>query len=257
MLMRAALCAVCGLIAVVSPAKADIVFTGSGTDASDGAPISATVDFSLTGNSFQIVLTSNDPAISQGSVLTNLGITVAPAAATVLPSSAGTITLTAGSSLVSGTTVDTTDTLGQEWAYLSGGAASSGFGVGTGAGNLCGTPGCGVALDGSAFGIVGTGSDLSLNGLKPANTYVENSVTIDITLAAGSNFTLADITAVDFQYGTGSGEGDITVKGCTGGSNCGSTPIPEPASLPLLIGALGLLGAGLWVRARRSGRAVG
>jgi hypothetical protein len=169
-----------------------------------------------------------------------------------LPSAAGTIALTAGSSLVSGTTVDNADPLGTEWQYTAGaGAASSGFGigaVGTGHGNLCGSAVCvGAALDGSAFGLVGTGTDLSIQGLKPANTYVENSVTIDLTLPAGSMFSLADITSAEFQYGTGAGEGDIVVVGCTGGSDCGTPPpppppLPEPGTLALLGGALAGLG---------------
>jgi hypothetical protein len=98
--------------------------------------------------------------------------------------------------------------VGQEWADLTGGAANSGFGVGTGSGNLCGSPGCGDMLDGSAFGLVGTGTNLNQDGLT-SRTYIENSITIDITLAAGSPFALSQITSVDFQYGTGSGEGDI------------------------------------------------
>jgi hypothetical protein len=63
-------------------------------------------------------------------------------------------------------------------------------------------------LDGSAFGLVGTGTNLNQDGLT-SRTYIENSITIDITLAAGSPFALSQITSVDFQYGTGSGEGDI------------------------------------------------
>jgi hypothetical protein len=98
-------------------------------------------------------------------------------------------------------------------------------------------------LDGSAFGLVGTGTNLNQDGLT-SRTYIENSITIDITLPAGSPFALSQITSVDFQYGTGSGEGDITVNGCAGGSDCG-TPrggppdVPEPSALVLLGTALG------------------
>ena len=243
------------MLASSEPAKADLIVSGTGTD-SDGAAISATADFSLVGQIFQIVLTNNNKSISQASVLTNLVLTGAPTPAIALPGWAGFSKLTAGSSLVSGTSIDMTHTIGQEWAYLTGGVASSGFGVGTGNGNLCGIPGCGVILDGSAFGLVGTGSNLNLNGLKPANTYIENAITIDIVLAANSTFSLANITSVDFQYGTSSGEGDI--KGsfsCSGSPDCtvnlnGSNPVPEPA--PMFVLATALLGFAGFRKFRRT-----
>ena len=132
------------LLALAGTARANLIFSGTGTD-SDGSAISATVTFSLTGSQFQVVLANNAVANSQASVLTNLGFNAVPAPATALPSSSGSATLTAGSSIVALGTPDT-ETVGQEWAYLTGGIASSGFGVGTGSGNLCGTPGCGVML---------------------------------------------------------------------------------------------------------------
>jgi hypothetical protein len=246
------LAAAASLLVLAPQARADLIFSGTGTD-SDSAPLSATVDFSLTGTLFQVVITNNNVSISQASVLTNLGFNAVPAPATALPSASGSAAVTAGSSLVANGPLDS-HTVGQEWAYLSGGAASSGFGVGTGSGNLCGTAGCGDMLDGSAFGLVGTGTNLNQDGLKQDRTYIENSITIDITLPTSSNFKLTNITSVDFQYGTNAGEGDITVNGCTGGSDChptgggGQGTIPEPASLTLFGAGLAALGL---VRRRR------
>jgi hypothetical protein len=207
-----------GLLTIGGAARADLIFSGTGIDASDGDPISAMADFTYNSVShiLGITLTSLAVPTAQGSVLTNLGFQIAPATATALPSASGTIALSPGSSRVSGTTVDNTDPLGSEWAYVAGvggGAASSGFNVGAvagGHGNLCGSSPCGnpTPLDGSAFGLVGSGTNLGLNGLKPANTYVENGVTISLTLPSNTTFTLADITSVDFQYGTSPGEGE-------------------------------------------------
>ena len=223
---------------VAGTARANLIFSGTGID-SDHSAISATVEFSLIGNIFQLVLTNNDVSNSQASVLTNVGFNAVPVPASALPSSAGSASITAGSSIVALGTPDS-NSVGQEWAYLSGGAASSGFGVGTGDGNLCGSPGCGVMLDGSAFGLVGTGTNLNQVGMT-SRTYIENSITIDIALPTGSTFAVSQITSVNFQYGTGAGEGSIRVTRCTAGTDCHRTP--EHASLFLLGVGLVSLGA--------------
>src|SRR5262249_37653460 len=133
------------LTATHEKASANLIFTASGIDSSDQAPIAASVNFTFDaiGHILTMVITDLDPAVSRGSVLANVNVVTAPAPAISLPSSAGTIALTPGSSFVG---AKPAFTLGQEWAYVAGsggGAASSGFGVGGnvpgGSGNLCGS----------------------------------------------------------------------------------------------------------------------
>jgi hypothetical protein len=54
-------------------------------------------------------------------------------------------------------------------------------------------------VDGSGYGLVPSGADLSLDGL-PSRTYVEDST---FTLNVGAGFNLASVTGVSFVYGTG------------------------------------------------------
>jgi len=197
------------------PAHADLVFSGTGTD-SDGTAIAATVDFNLTGSTLTIVLTNTGTTnlASQASVLTNLLFSVAPSTG-ALPGAAGSAALTVGSSLVGPAS---SQTVGQNWQYIAGlGVGSSGFDGFGPSGNLCGSAGCGVMVDGSAFGIV------------------PNLLVTDPT------FTLSEITSVTFDYGTGSGEGRII--------GIPDVPdVPEPGSLALFGSALAAMG---FIRRRR------
>jgi len=219
------------------PAHADLVFSGTGTD-SDGTAIAATVDFNLTGSTLTIVLTNTGTTnlASQASVLTNLLFNVAPSTG-ALPGAAGSAALTVGSSLVGPAS---SQTVGQNWQYIAGlGVGSSGFDGFGPSGNLCGSAGCGVMVDGSAFGIVPNGANLTLDGL-PSRTYIEDSATFTL-LVTDPTFTLSEITSVTFDYGTGSGEGRII--------GIPDVPdVPEPGSLALFGSALAAMG---FIRRRR------
>jgi hypothetical protein len=145
--------------------------------------------------------------------------------------------------------------VGGEWEYLgnlntygaNAGLSSTGLNV-FGNPNLNGdnlqNP---KGLDGLEFGLASAGDLVNTgNGGVTSNALIKNSVVFTLPFATG---TTPDISDVTFQYGTSLNEG--TIPGVPP-KNPKSTP--EPNSLVLLLGGLGLLGVRLWKRDKVSAR---
>ncbi|HMJ84847.1 MAG TPA: XDD4 family exosortase-dependent surface protein [Vicinamibacterales bacterium] len=165
--------------------------------------------------------------------------------------------LAAGSTAEHGGTTDPGGVVGGEWAYLNGlsqyganqGISSSGLGI-FGPGDRF--PGSDLtppdSPDGAQWGLASAGDDPSTGNASIADPIIQNSVVFTLNGA----ITLADISNVTFQYGTGLDEPSF-------GGDCSPTDpactvtqqdvVPEPASL-LLLGS-GLAFAARTVRRRQ------
>lgn len=215
-------------VAFAGAAQADQVFTTptGATNPLTGQPVSATADFSLSGNTLTLTLTNNTPnMLSAGQLLTGLSFTLSNGSGVTLTNQTGNL-VDLGTGGVISNIGGSTDALG--WGFGSTGGGTFELCV------ICSggvtspvTPSQGLLGPTSADGNFDNANS-SLVGNDPHMPYVLGSATYTFTVPTG-----VSVSDVFFTFGTQSGP---------------TVSAPEPGSVLLL--GLGLVGLPLIIRRR-------
>jgi MYXO-CTERM domain-containing protein len=260
---------------VTLPAAASVTFTGSGTAPTGGVTATASAQFTISANQLTIVLTNTSPSNNgqdvPGSTLTGLFWDFSGSNPLLTPGSATASDIIQSNfcspaSACNGTNVN----VGGEFGYQRDGSgfpahngiSSSGYlttGLSGNIGNFNnGAAGTNlndpVSLDGINFGIVSAAAGFNPNGGLESVPLVRDTMTFVLTGVSG--LSESSITNVSFQYGTSLSE--TRIVGSTGGSTSSTSSgissggAPEPASGPLALLSLAMLGGATWLRRRKS-----
>jgi hypothetical protein len=253
------------LLLTAAPAPATVVFTASGPGV-DGASLSASASFTISGNTLTILLsnvaTSDNTSSGQdvpGNLLTGILFDL-PDSITLTPQSA---LIPTGSSIVQasectpGPCNASTTNVGGEFIYGTSSAFASGAPSGpdrgiASAGYISGAANFGgpnldnpAAPNGMNFGIISLDPSFNPNGGMADEPLIKNSVQFQL-LISGGTLTEDQISNVIFQYGTGFREPRLVC--------CDRPPterVPGPATAVLLGSALLVIGAARRINRRR------